>query len=292
MPLLAQQCTIARPVRLDGFGFFGGRDVSIEFRPAEVNSGLAFVRRDLPVPVRIPASADHRIDQPRRTVLEQDGLRVEMVEHVLSALAGLAIDNCEVWTDQPEMPGCDGSARLFVDALSAAGIVELEAPRRCLMVNRTIRVGDENSWLEARPNYGIGLSIHFCLDYHQGPIGRQEYSLSINPDSFCRELAPARTFLLREEAEVLVNQKIGRRVTPRDLLIFDQDGPTENRLRFENECVRHKILDIVGDLALAECDISGHIVGYRSGHVLNAELVKVLLETHSVVESPMLRASA
>jgi UDP-3-O-acyl N-acetylglucosamine deacetylase len=291
MSAARRQRTISRPTTAEGFGYFSGQDVRVEFRPASVGTGVTFVRRDLQTKVRIPARPEQRIDMPRRTTLEADGVRVEMVEHILAALAGLAIDNCEVWVDAAEMPGCDGSALPFVEALDSAGIVEQGAPVRRLVVNRTIRVGDKDNWIEARPARSDGLSISFELDYgSEGPIGRQCFALDVTPESFCSELACCRTFIMQNVAQAMVAQGMGLRVTPQDLLIFGPNGALDNELRFPDECVRHKVLDVVGDLALTGCDVVAQVVAYRSGHQLHAALAQQLLEhAHAMrARSPLL----
>lgn len=275
---LRQQRTISRPAIVEGFGYWSGRDVRIEFRPAPADTGIVFVRSDLDPPRRIPASVCHRTEIPRRTSLYHADTSVEMVEHIMAALAGLRIDNGEVWVDSPEMPGCDGSSLPFVLELESAGIVEQPALRSYLAVSKRICVGDRRSWVEARPTETSGLTIQCFIDYGPtGPIGRQAFRLHVTPDSFREELSAARTYLLQEEAQWLRSQGLGARVTCRDLLVFDSDGPIDNVLRFDDECVRHKTLDAVGDLALAGCDLIGHVTAYCSGHRLNAELVKALL---------------
>jgi UDP-3-O-acyl N-acetylglucosamine deacetylase len=251
----------------------------VEFWPADEDAGITFVRHDIGPGARIAARASLRIDMPRRTTLELGGVRVEMVEHVLAALAGLQVDNCEVWVDAQEMPGCDGSAAAFVDAIDAAGIVEQRQPVRQIVVGRAVRVGGDQSWIEAQPARTAGLSISFELDYGEGnAIGRQIYALDLTPDAFRREIAPCRTFIPHEAAQGMLAQGLGQRVTPRDLLIFGPHGPIDNKLRFPDECVRHKLLDVVGDLALTGCEVIGHVVAYRSGHQLHAELARQLLE--------------
>ncbi|MBI2824233.1 MAG: UDP-3-O-[3-hydroxymyristoyl] N-acetylglucosamine deacetylase [Planctomycetia bacterium] len=273
-----QQRTIAKPAVVDGFGYWTGRDVRVEFRPASPDTGIVFVRQDLPRPQRIPATVAHRVETPRRTTLRVGGASVEMVEHVMAALAGLRIDNCEVWVSAAEMPGCDGSSLPFVEALLQSGAVTQNALRIALVVREVTRLGDIDNWIEARPTAGPGTSIKFRVDYGSGnAIGRQTLTLPITPDSFRRELASSRTFMLKSEADWLVAQGLGSRASAKDLLVFDQDGPIDNELRFRDECVRHKMLDLVGDLALAGCDLIGHFVAHRSGHRLNAELVRVLL---------------
>lgn len=227
---------------------------------------------------RIPAQVQYRVEVPRRTSLREGGVRVDMVEHILAALAGLQIDNCEVWTDHPEMPGCDGSSVPFVAALDAAGIVPQEACRRQRTVRRTLRVGDGRSWVEARPAAKPGLNVECHIDYgSRGPIQRQSLALAVTPEIFRSEVSWARTFILEEEAAWLRSQGLGARVTCRDLLVFDNRGPIDNPLRSADECVRHKTLDLIGDLALAGCDLAGQIIAHCSGHRLNAELVARLL---------------
>jgi UDP-3-O-acyl N-acetylglucosamine deacetylase len=259
--------------------------VQVELHPAPPHTGIVFVRRDLAPPRRIAADVRQRIEVPRRTTLAGDGTQVEMVEHVLAALYGLAIDNCEVRVDGSELPGLDGSCQPLVEAIVAAGIVQQPAPQRRLVVTDVTRVGDDESWIEARPTRGTGLTVKYRLDYgSNNPIGRQTIELKITPSVFRTELAPARTFILAEEAEWLRQRGLGSRVTNQDLLVFGPEGPIDNTLRMENECVRHKALDLVGDLALAGCDLVGHFIAHRSGHRLNAELVKVLLHEGRIEE--------
>lgn len=201
-----------------------------------------------------------------------------MVEHILAALAGLQLDNVEVWVDAAEMPGLDGSSQPLIEALDAAGAVTQEAPRQRLVIERPVRIGDERAWVEATPAADEGLTLSFVIDYGPGnPIGRQSLERTLSPRTFREELATSRTFLLEEEARWLQAQGLGSRVGSRDLLIFNDQGPIDNPLRFADECVRHKMLDLCGDLALAGCDIAGHVRAYCSGHHLNADLVRTLV---------------
>lgn len=276
---LRRQRTIAATAEVAGFGYWSGRDVRVQFRPASPDTGLVFVRDDYDRPRRIPADVALRIEIPRRTSLAADGATVEMVEHVLAALHGLAIDNCEIWVNGAELPGCDGSSQPFVEALDAVGVVEQNVERSRLIVTEITRVGNEENWVEARPAVkGNGLNLRYKLDYGPNtPIGKQAIDIAITPEDFRRELASARTFIMEDEANWLRQRGLGARVTPKDLLIFGPEGLIDNELRFENECVRHKTLDLLGDLALAGCDLVGQFTAYKSGHRLNAELVKVLL---------------
>jgi len=261
-----------------GFGYWRGRDVRVEFRPAEVDAGVVFVRGDLGPHARIKVDVRNRLDIPRRTVLAVGDARVEMVEHILAALSGLRIDNCEVWVDAAEMPGCDGSCQPFVEALDAAGVVEQSKLRARLVVDETIRVEEDGCWVEARPFAGKLLRVEYRLDYgRQSAIPRQTFGTETTPGAFRQELAACRTFLLKEEADVLLARGLGRRASVKDLLVYGPDGPIDNALRFSDECARHKSLDMMGDLALAQCDIVANVIAYRSGHQLNARLVAGLL---------------
>jgi UDP-3-O-[3-hydroxymyristoyl] N-acetylglucosamine deacetylase len=281
---LRPQRTIGGGATVEGFGYWSGQDVRVEFRPAPENTGIVFVRGDLAPPRRIAAVVHNRIEVPRRSSLAAGGATVEMVEHVMAALHGLQIDNCEVWVDRPEMPGVDGSCLPFLTALEAVGLIDQTAPRAQLRVDRVVRVGDEQAWSEARPAHGEGYSIEASIDYGVGSvIGRQSLWVEVTRDRFRSTLAGARTFILAEEAEWLRRQGLGTRVTARDLLVFGADGPIDNPLRFADECVRHKTMDVIGDLALAGYDLVGHFVTHCGGHRLNAQLVKHLLACCPVV---------
>ncbi|MEO6811262.1 MAG: UDP-3-O-acyl-N-acetylglucosamine deacetylase [Isosphaeraceae bacterium] len=274
-----QQRTIARETVVRGIGFLTGADVAVRFRPAEAETGVVFVRGDLPGRPSIPAHVRHVVPRQRRTTLQRGEAAIEMVEHVMAACAGLRIDNCLVELDAGETPGCDGSSRAFVEALTDAGLVEQDRPRASLRIKRPITVQDGAATLTAHPGVDDRLVLSYNLDYgRDSPIGAQSLFLDISPESFRDELATSRTFLLAEEAKSLRQAGIGARTTEADLLVFGPDGPIGNTLRFPDECVRHKMLDLVGDLALAGTDLIGHVVAHRSGHQLNAELVRSLLD--------------
>lgn len=279
------QRTLAAPAVVDGFGYWSGKDVRVTFQPAPCDAGIHFIRSDLDPPVRIPATVSARVEAPRRTNLAQAGTSVEMVEHIMAALYALQIDNCDVHVTAAEMPGADGSSLAFIDALTKAEIIEQPARRPRLVVSDVTRVGDMESWIEARPPIGDGMSVKYRLDY--GPdnaIGRQTFALEVTPESFVTELAAARTFVLKAEADWLREQGLGTRVSYSDLLVIGDQGPIENAWRFEDECARHKTLDVVGDLALAGCDLVGHFVAFRCGHRQNADLVKALLAENQIQE--------
>ncbi|MBT4011574.1 MAG: UDP-3-O-[3-hydroxymyristoyl] N-acetylglucosamine deacetylase [Planctomycetaceae bacterium] len=277
------QQTIASTVTVAGFGFWSGVDVTLEFRPAPAETGLVFLRTEKDQEVPIPADVQYRQEVPRRTNLHANGTHVDMVEHVVAALTGLEIDNCFIWASTSEMPGVDGSSMPFVNALLNAGVVNQDNMRQAITIDSTIRVAENDAWIEARPPKTPGtMSLSYQLDYGSNvPIGPQRFSIDVCPSSFQNELAPARTFVLQSEADQLQASGRGLRVTTADLLVFDENGPVNNSLRFEDECVRHKTLDLVGDLALAGTDLHGDFEAHRTGHRLNAELVRQILFRHN-----------
>ena len=250
----------------------------MNFQPAKANSGIVFVRTDLPGQPRIPAIIQNRINGPRRTTLVAEGCPVEMVEHVLAALAGLNIDNCEIHATRAEMPGDDGSSKAFSDALIQAGRVELDADRETLRVASTIRVGDENAWIQAEPVEQDQFELTYQLNYTCPSIGTQTYQTQVTPEVFASDIAPARTFVLLEEAQELQKKGLGQRVSYQDILVFGPQGPIDNQLRFENECARHKLLDMIGDFSLSGTDLIGKFTASKSGHRLNSQLVFALLQ--------------
>lgn len=271
------QQTIRRPVSVAGSGYWSGRAVRVEFLPAAAGTGVVFVRTDVGVPVRIPASVEHRVEATARTNLAVAGVQVQMVEHALSALAGLGIDCCVVQVDAEEMPGLDGSSQAFVSPLADAGLEPLGAPVDPLVVAETIRVGDDASWVEASPPRFAGLSIEYELDYGPGPIGRQTLAIRVTPESYREQLAAARTFISIDEAARLRAGGMALGVGYQDLLVFNDRGPVGNVLRWPDECVRHKVLDLVGDLALVGRPIHAHVRACRSGHRLNGALASRLV---------------
>jgi UDP-3-O-[3-hydroxymyristoyl] N-acetylglucosamine deacetylase/3-hydroxyacyl-[acyl-carrier-protein] dehydratase len=273
------QQTIAREAEVRGVSFLAGLDVRLRFRPSKPGEGVVFVRTDLPGAPAVPALVEYVVPRQRRTALQRGEAVVEMVEHVMAALAGMRVDNCVVELDGPETPGCDGSSQTFADALEAAGVVEQSASRDVLVIDRPVAVRDGNATLTAYPGTPGRLILTYGLDYgDHTPIGRQSIFVDVTPGSFREEVAAARTFLLASEVEGLRKAGIGLRTTERDLLIFGPEGPINNTLRFPDECARHKLLDMLGDLALAGVDLAGHVVAHRSGHSLNAEMARKLVK--------------
>jgi len=271
--------TLAQTAEVRGFGFFHGADVTVRFCPAQPGTGVVFVRTDLPDQPAVPARVEMLVPSPRRTAIRQGAAAVEMIEHVMAALAGLRIDNCIVEIDAGECPGCDGSSQAFVDALDRAGTVEQGRMRRALVLDCPETVVEGDAILAAHPGAPRGLTLSYHLDYGgRSPIGPQSFCLALSPETFRDQLASSRTFLLEAEADALRTAGIGARTTPADLLIFGSGGVIGNVLRYPDEGARHKILDLVGDLALLGFDLHGFVVGHRSGHQANHALARRLIQ--------------
>ncbi len=287
--------TIRREVGFTGVGFLTGADVTIRFLPAPTNHGISFRRVDCPGSQPIPATIAYTLTRERRTAIGRDGIVVEMTEHVLAALAGLQIDNCLVELNAPEPPGGDGSSLCFAEALLEAGIVEQGQLRRVHVIDSPCRLESPDGKMEisARPMGRAALAITYHLDYGpRSPIPAQVLTVEITPERFIDELAAARTFLLESEVDGLRKLGYGSRTTYSDLLVFGPSGVIDNALRAEDECVRHKILDCIGDFALLGADLRGHICAYRSGHHLNRELVRELLQPANASDSTPVRRAA
>ena len=273
------QRTIARPAQVHGTGFVTGASVCLRFQPAPPRTGIVFQRTDLPGAPAVSACLGNVTGTNRRTTLGRAPSQVELVEHVLAALAGLRIDNCCVELNAPEPPGLDGSARGFVAALCHAGIALQHTRREVWTPEEPVTVTEGTATLALHPGPTNCLRVSYLLDYGQeSPIGLQRHTHDVTPEAIQEGLAASRTFILQQEIEQLRGQGLGKRTTPADLLVFGPHGPVGNQLRFANEPARHKVLDIVGDLSLFGHDLRGHVVACRSGHSLNVALVRKLTQ--------------
>lgn len=282
---MSRQRTIQRETELSGRGLFTGFPVRVRFKPAPAGTGVIFVRTDQPEPVRVAARVENLSKRARRTSLRNGTAAIETVEHCLAAARGLEIDNLVVELDNAELPGVDGSCLPFVESLQAAGVQELEAERQFLRIQEPLRVTEGDAELVAWPGDGERLEIIYELDYgRQSPIGHQILRFDVDPKSFLEQIAPSRTFVLEEEARQLRAAGLGTHLTYADILVIGRDGPIDNSYRYADECVRHKILDLVGDLMLAGGFVCGKIYARKSGHHLNQELVRRLCEQRDRAE--------
>ncbi|RMF79072.1 MAG: UDP-3-O-[3-hydroxymyristoyl] N-acetylglucosamine deacetylase [Planctomycetota bacterium] len=282
---MSRQHTIQNEAEVTGRGLFTGLPVTLRFRPAPANAGITFVRADQQSPISISATIANLTKRARRTSLRNGTVAIETVEHCLAAIRGLGIDNLIVELDNSELPAGDGSAAPFIKALQDAGIAEQDAERRTIEIDEPIRVTDGDSELVAWPGEPGRLDIIYELDYGPAsPVGRQTHRFQLARDAFISEIAPARTFVTEAEAEQLRAAGLGTHLTYADILVIGGEGPIENAYRFNDECVRHKILDLIGDLMLAGGFVCGRIYARKSGHALNHELVRRILEQRAAAQ--------
>lgn len=272
------QQTIAKSVAVEGKGLFSGRPVHMTFYPAPANHGVVFVRKDQGG-LSIPANVSHVMPALRRTSLRNGEATVDTCEHCLSAIAGLRLDNLRIELDGPELPAMDGSAKPFFDLLEQAGCTPTDAPRARLVVREPVVVQEGDAVVAAVPCDEPEMQVIYELDYGaQCPIGRQLRTFDFSNGDYAHEIAPARTFILADEARELRNHGMGTHLSANDVLVISDDGPLgDYPMRFDDEPVRHKMLDLIGDLYLLGAPIQGRIIAYKSGHALNHELVRALV---------------
>jgi len=276
-----KQITIRKSVNYEGVGLFTGAPVKITLLPAASNSGVTFIRTDLPQRPRIPVSIDNVESLYRRTCLAKEGVRIETVEHFLAALAGLGIDNLEVEINSSELPAVDGSAQPFIDLLNQAGLAEQDAPKKVFPLKKPVSFTEKDISLIALPNDKPNLTIDYTLEYDAPLIGTQHRNIEINTPNFIKEIAPARTFCLTSEIDHFKAQGLGKGANYQNTLVVDKDKVVNNKLRFPDEFVRHKILDLIGDMYLLNTRLIGRVIAVKSGHEQNLIFVKRLAETVS-----------
>ena len=267
------QKTILKAVDFEGIGLFGGQAGKLRINPAEPNTGLAFVRVDLPGRPRLPITPDTVVSKFRRSAVAGENAEVETIEHIMSAIGGLGLDNLEMEINASEVPNADGSSLPFVELLREAGVTEQPEPRRDHVIRDPISVTENDSSIVALPNEK-GLTVSYSKNYPGTPIGQQHFTLEVTDDSYATQISPARTFCLASEAEALLQQGLGKGASYENTVVMGPDGPIQNTLRFPDEAVQHKILDLMGDLAVLGAGLRAHIVAVKSGHSTNIKLVK------------------
>jgi UDP-3-O-[3-hydroxymyristoyl] N-acetylglucosamine deacetylase len=277
MPDHAWERTLKAPIGCVGIGLHSGTRISLMLRPAAPGHGIVFRRTDLSRD--IPARFDRVVDTRLATVLADErwaSARVGTVEHLMAALAGTGIDNALIELDGPEVPALDGSAAPFVFLLDCAGTVEQPAPRRTIQIRRPVRVTDGGAFAELRPG-APGLDLAVSIDFAAAAIGRQALSLRLTPDSFRRDIARARTFTLMEEVEHLRAAGLAQGGSLDNAVVVDQARVLNpGGLRMPDEFARHKLLDVIGDLALAGAPIAGRFIAHRPSHALNNRLLRAV----------------
>lgn len=272
---MESQKTIKAPISTKGVGLHSGNKVSVTFRPSLPDTGVNFVRVDLPERPILKAHISKLVDltkSPRRTTIGQDNAEVQTIEHFMAALAGLGIDNILVDIDADEMPGLDGSAAEYVDLLLKAGIQAQDAQRNEFKIAEPIWIEEDGASLVILP--ADDFRISYTLDYRHPMLHSQHIELSLNDGIFKSEVSSARTFCLESEAQALLNQGMGKGATYENTLVVGEKGVIKNKLRFQDEFTRHKVLDLIGDLYLLGIPLKGHVIAIKSGHPLNLKLLQ------------------
>ena len=298
--MLEKQTTLKNEIKLTGKGLHTGVDVRLDICPAPENTGYVFQRTDLEGEPTIDGIADNVVDTSRGTTIEQNGVRVTTVEHVLAALSGMGVDNAIIKVSGPEMPIMDGSARVFVEEIEKVGVETQDAERGFYVIKEKLVYSDPAKGIEISAYPDESFSIDVLIDYNSRVLGNQ-YAQLINLNNFAQEVAPCRTFVFFHELEVLLkNNLIKGGDLQNAIVIMEHEVPQEELdriadlfnkprvhvkpegilnnldLRFHNEPARHKLLDVVGDLALVGRRIKGKIIAKRPGHHANTELAKII----------------
>jgi UDP-3-O-[3-hydroxymyristoyl] N-acetylglucosamine deacetylase len=273
---MAYQKTIKNKVTFSGIGLHSGRETEVTLRPAEAGTGIVFHRIDMTPPVSIEASAANVVNTRLSTTIGKSGAVVATIEHLMAALRGCGIDNAHVDINGPEVPIMDGSAAQFVRGITGAGIKTLGKPRKYLVVKRAITVTDGDKNVTIIPSRYFKVS--FDMRFNHPVVNNQFRTLTFNEESFSEEISAARTFGFFAEVETLKANGLALGGSLENAVVIGNEGILNKEgLRFGDEFVRHKILDAIGDLALAGYQIVGHVKAFKAGHDLNHKLVNELL---------------
>ena len=287
---MAQQRTLKTAIRATGIGLHTGRKVLMLLRPAPANSGIVFRRVDLEPPVDIPARVAHVSETTLGTTLAHAGASIATVEHLLSAFAGLGIDNCFIDLTAGEVPIMDGSAGPFVFLLQSAGIENQAAPKRFVRIRRRVEVQDGDKWARFDPHQGFRVSFEIEFDHPVFRRHAQRACMEFSTTAYLREVSRARTFGFVRDLETMRSRNLALGGTLDNAIVLDDYRIlNEDGLRFEDEFVRHKILDAIGDLYLLGHSLIGEYTAYKSGHGLNNRLLRTLLAEQEAWEEVTFR---
>lgn len=290
---MTQQRTLKNTIRATGVGLHSGDKVYMTLRPAPVDHGIVFRRVDLDPVVEVPADADLVTETTLCTGLSVGPAKVQTVEHLMSALAGLGIDNAIIDVSAAELPIMDGSAGPFVFLLQSAGIVEQPAPKRFIRILRPVEVREGDKLARFEPWQGYKLDFTIQFDHPMIPAKQSHASLEFSTEAYIREISRARTFGFMRDLEYMRERNLGLGGSMDNAIVLDEYRVlNEDGLRYVDEFVRHKILDAVGDLYLAGGPILGAYTGFKSGHALNNKLVRALLADSTAWEKVSFAAGA
>ncbi|HXG29240.1 MAG TPA: UDP-3-O-acyl-N-acetylglucosamine deacetylase [Nevskiales bacterium] len=282
---MLRQRTLRNPIRATGVGLHTGHKVYMTLKPAPMDAGIVFRRVDLEQPVEIHARAENVGETTLSTTLVQGGVRISTVEHLMSAIAGLGIDNIIVELSSDEVPIMDGSAGPFVFLIQSAGIQEQDAPKKFIRIKQPVLVQEDDKWARFDPYDGFKVSFGIDFDHPIFEAGKQVAAIDFSTTSFVKEVSRARTFGFMRDIEYLRSRDLAlggsmdNAVVLDDYRVLNAEG-----LRYDDEFVRHKILDAIGDLYLLGHSLIGSFTGYKSGHALNNRLLRKLLQEQDAWE--------
>lgn len=290
---MLNQRTLKNAIRATGVGLHTGKKVLMTLRPAPTNTGIVFRRTDLPTPVDVPAQAHLVGETMLGTTLIQGDVKICTVEHLLSALAGLGIDNCFVELSAPEVPIMDGSAGPFVFLVQSAGIEEQNALKRLVRIRKPVEVREGDKWARFDPYDGFKVNFEIEFDHPIFHRRTQSASMDFSSTSFLREVSRARTFGFTKDLEMLRARNLALGGTMDNAIVLDEFRVlNEEGLRYEDEFVKHKILDAIGDLYLLGSSLVGEFSGFKSGHALNNRLLRTLMADETAWEEVTFRDRA
>ena len=283
---MIRQRTLKNIIRATGVGLHTGEKVYLTLRPAAVDTGIVFRRVDLDDPVEIAATPENVGDTRLSTTLMNGDVRVSTVEHLLSAMAGLGIDNAYIDVTAPEVPIMDGSAGPFVFLIQSAGIEEQNAPKRFIRIKKTVLVEDGDKWARFDPFEGFKVSFNIDFEHPVFKNRAQTTTVDFSSTSFVKEVSRARTFGFMRDIEQLRDNNLALGGSMENAIVMDDYRVlNEDGLRYQDEFVKHKVLDAIGDLYLLGCSLIGEFSGYKSGHALNNRLLRALLANEDAWES-------
>ena len=271
------QRTIKNATTISGIGVHSGTRINLRMRPATANTGIVFHRTDGEQTVDIKACSENVVDTRMATVIGRQGMTVSTIEHFMAALAAFGIDNLHVDIDGPEVPVLDGSAAPFIREIQRAEVKKLNRSKKIIAIRKPLEIIEGEKRIRIIPSRFFRISFNIAFDHPA--IAVQSHSMRFSTESFCKEIAPARTFGFLHEIEQLKTMGLARGGSLENAVVIDKNGVMNPEgLRFHNEFVRHKILDSFGDFSLLGSPILGHIKAFKSGHDLNAKMVKLIEE--------------
>jgi UDP-3-O-[3-hydroxymyristoyl] N-acetylglucosamine deacetylase len=285
---MLKQRTLRNPIKAVGIGLHTGKNITMELLPADINTGINFIRKDVDEDLLIPAIAENVGDTSLSTALIKDDVKISTIEHLLSAIAGLGVDNCLIKVDGPEVPIMDGSSSPFVFLIQSAGLEDQNALKRFIKVKKEIAVTRDDAYASIKPFNGFKVSFKVDFDHPVHKRLPSESIIDFSSTSFVKEVCRARTFGSWNEKELLQSKNLALGASVSNAIVFGEEKIlNEEGLRFNDEIVKHKMLDAIGDLYLLGGNLIGQFSGYKSGHALNNQLLRKIIsdaDAYEVVE--------